>query len=70
MTAQDRLTTQDCFAPQGRLTIGASLARLRFPDQRGSIDLLLRRDENFRDMCEELAELDSGDCICRYGSAG
>ena len=43
---------------QDRLTVGAQLAWLRFPELRERIKDLLCRDANFRDMCEELADLD------------
>jgi len=46
------MTTQD------RLATGVRLARLRFPDLTNVIEDVLRRDENFRDMCEELADLE------------
>jgi hypothetical protein len=41
-----------------RLTLGARLARLHCPEAAGKIETLVRRDGNFRDMCEELADLD------------
>ena len=41
-----------------RLTLGARLARLHCPEAAGKIEHLFRRDGNFRDMCEELADLD------------
>jgi hypothetical protein len=43
---------------EDRLSIGARLARMRFPSLDSRVDVLLRRDGNFRNMCEELAELD------------
>jgi hypothetical protein len=43
---------------QDRLAIGARLARLQFPDTGSKIEALRRRDANFRDMCERLADLD------------
>jgi hypothetical protein len=52
MTAPEHLPTQDLLA------IGIRLARTQFPGLRNVIDELLRRDENFRDMCEELADLE------------
>jgi hypothetical protein len=52
MTAPEHLPTQDLLA------IGIRLARTQFPGLRNAIDELLRRDENFRDMCEELADLE------------
>jgi hypothetical protein len=42
---------------QDRLTIGACLARRLFPDFGDKIDIMLNWDGNFRDMCEELADL-------------
>jgi hypothetical protein len=44
---------------QNRLTFGVHLARQRFPALLGKIETLLGRDDNFRDMCEELADLTS-----------
>jgi hypothetical protein len=44
---------------QNRLTFGVHLARQRFPDVLGEIEILLGRDDNFRDMCGELADLTS-----------
>jgi hypothetical protein len=38
--------------------VGARLARLHFPDATRQIEHLLLQDGNFRDMCEELADLD------------
>jgi hypothetical protein len=43
---------------QDHLTNGARLARLQFPEMGDKIEHLLRREANFRDMCEELADLD------------
>jgi hypothetical protein len=43
---------------QNPLTVGVRLARMQFPHMEGKIEDLLRREENFRDMCEELADLD------------
>jgi hypothetical protein len=43
---------------EDRLTLGARLARLHFPDAAGKIEHRLRRDDDFSDMCEELADLD------------
>ena len=39
--------------------IGVRSAHLQFPDVGKAIDDLFRRDGNFRDMCEELADLES-----------
>ena len=43
---------------EDRLTLGTRLARLHFPDAAGKIEHRLRRDDDFHDMCEELADLD------------
>jgi len=42
---------------EDRLTFGACLTRRRFPDMGEKIENMLRWDSNFRDMCEELADL-------------
>ena len=39
--------------------MGSHFAHLRFPDIGNTVDDLFCRDGNFRDMCEELAELES-----------
>jgi hypothetical protein len=44
---------------QDRLTLGVHLARQRFPALLGEIETMFGRDDNFRDMCEELAPLTS-----------
>src|SRR5215208_2056962 len=43
---------------EDRLTLGARLARLHFPDAGGIIEHRFRGDDDFHDMCEELADLD------------
>jgi hypothetical protein len=43
---------------EDRFTLGARLARLHFPEAGGKIEHRLRRDDDFHDMCEELAHLD------------
>ena len=43
---------------EDRLSIGARLARTKFPGLDSKVDVLLRRDSRFRNMCEELTELD------------
>ncbi len=42
-----------------RLLAGERAAKHRFPDETSIVDRLLTTDENFRDMCEELAEVEA-----------
>ena len=43
---------------EDRLSIGARLAKMRFPGLGGKVKDLLRQDGSFRAMCEEVAEVD------------
>ena len=52
MTAMTVMTVEE------RLTLGTRLARLHFPEAGDKIEHRLRRDDDFRDMCEDLADLD------------
>ena len=42
-----------------RLRAGELAVKRRFPEKSQAVDQLIGRDENFRDMCEELADVES-----------